>query len=66
MFHQVKILDSKGKVKKVLSPKKLSKHYWGEFFDPAKNTRTKSVKRKKSKPGKTQKADLSHKDLHCS
>ena len=32
MFHQVKIFDKKGKVKKVLSSKKLSKNYWNSFF----------------------------------
>ena len=32
MFHQVKIFDKKGKVKKVLSSKKLSKDYWNSFF----------------------------------
>ncbi len=33
MFHSVKILDAKGKVKKVVSPKSLSQRYWGDFFD---------------------------------
>ena len=32
MFHEVKILDKKGKVKKILSSKKLSKDYWNSFF----------------------------------
>tara|TARA_B100000686_G_scaffold129776_1_gene136900 strand:+ start:349 stop:543 length:195 start_codon:yes stop_codon:yes gene_type:complete len=32
MFHQVKIFDKKGKVKKVLSSNKLSKDYWNSFF----------------------------------
>lgn len=32
MFHEVKIFDKKGKVKKVLSSKKLSKDYWNSFF----------------------------------
>ena len=32
MFHQVKVFDKKGKVKKVLSSKKLSKDYWNLFF----------------------------------
>ena len=32
MFHQVKIFNKKGKVKKVLSSKKLSKDYWNSFF----------------------------------
>ncbi len=32
MFHEVKIFDKKGKVKKVLSSQKLSKDYWSSFF----------------------------------
>ena len=32
MFHEVKIFDKNGKVKKVLSSKKLSKDYWSSFF----------------------------------
>ncbi|MBT3923515.1 MAG: hypothetical protein HOL15_02995 [Nitrospinaceae bacterium] len=32
MFHEVKIFDKKGKVKKVLSSKKLSSEYWNSFF----------------------------------
>ncbi len=40
MFHEVKIFDKAGKVKKVLSSKKLSKDYWNSFFqmgEPIKN-----------------------------
>jgi hypothetical protein len=33
MFHEVKIFDKKGKVKKVLSSKKLSSEYWNSFFN---------------------------------
>ncbi len=32
MFHEVKIFDKKGKVKKVLSSEKLSNEYWDSFF----------------------------------
>jgi hypothetical protein len=32
MFYPVKIKDSKGKVKKVLPSKKLSKDYWDSYF----------------------------------
>jgi len=32
MFHEVKIFDKKGKVKKILSSKKLSKDYWNSFY----------------------------------
>ena len=41
MFHEVKIFDKKGKVKKVFPSKKLSKDYWNTFFEmgkPSKNT----------------------------
>jgi hypothetical protein len=31
MFYEVRILDKNGQVKKVLSSKELSKHYWREF-----------------------------------
>jgi len=40
MFHEVKIFDKKGKVKKILSSKKLSKKYWDSFYkigEPIKN-----------------------------
>ena len=33
MFHEVKIFDKKGIVKKVLSSKKLSSEYWNSFFN---------------------------------
>ena len=33
MFHEVKIFDKKGKVKKVFCSKKLSKDYWNSFFN---------------------------------
>jgi hypothetical protein len=33
MFHEVKIFDKKGMVKKVLSSKKLSSEYWNSFFN---------------------------------
>ena len=32
MFYPVKIKDAKGKVKKVLPSKKLSKNYWENYF----------------------------------
>ena len=41
MFHEVKIFDKKGKVKKVLSSKKLSKDYWNSFFQMGKPIRIK-------------------------
>ena len=33
MFYPVKIFNSKGEVKKILTPKSLSKQYWGDFFN---------------------------------
>ena len=33
MFYEVRVLDRKGKIKKVLSSKSLSKRYWDSFFD---------------------------------
>ena len=32
VFHEVKVFDKKGKVKKILSRKKLSKNYWDSFY----------------------------------
>jgi hypothetical protein len=31
MFYQVRVLDREGNVKKVLSSKELSRHYWHDF-----------------------------------
>ena len=50
MFHQVKIFDKKGKVKKVLSSKKLSKDYWNSFFKMGEPIRGKGKKGKQKKP----------------
>lgn len=33
MFYEVRVLDSEGKIKKVLSSKKLSSNYWKGFYD---------------------------------
>jgi len=44
MFHEVRKFDKNGKVKKVISSKKLSKDYWNSFFqmgEPIKNKRKK-------------------------
>lgn len=56
MFYEVRILDSSGKVKKVLSSKRLSKKYWNGFFDKAKGPSTTGAGR-----GKGQKAQKSGK-----
>lgn len=50
MFHEVKILDKTGKVKKVLSSKKLSKDYWNSFFKMGEPIRGKGKKGKQKKP----------------
>ena len=44
MFHEVKIFDKKGKVKKVLSSKKLSKDYWNSFFQMGKPIKSEGKK----------------------
>ena len=42
MFHEVKIFDKKGEVKKVLSGKNLSSEYWNSFFNnPLSDTKKK-------------------------
>ena len=51
MFYPVKILNPKGKVKKVVTPKSLSQRYWGDFFDQ--NVKKKNM-RLKAKGRKTQ------------
>ena len=44
MFHEVKIFDKKGKVKKVLSGKNLSSEYWNSFFNnPLSDAKKKSI-----------------------
>ena len=45
MFHEVKIFDKTGKVKKVFPSKKLSKEYWNTFFDMGKPTKKKGRKK---------------------
>ena len=51
MFHEVKIFDKKGKVKKVLSSKKLSNKYWDSFFH---NPWSESMQKKKGRRRKSQ------------
>ncbi len=56
MFYEVRILDSKGNVKKVLSSKKLSSGYWKGFYDKIKRrsrpSSSKGKVRQSIKPGK--------------
>ena len=50
MFHEVKIFDKKGKVKKVLSGKNLSSEYWNSFFDNPLSDAKKKGKDRGQKP----------------
>ena len=50
MFHEVKIFDKKGKVKKVLSGKNLSSEYWNSFFNNPSNDAKKKGKGRGQKP----------------
>ena len=50
MFHQVKIFDKTGKVKKVLSSKKLSKDYWNSFFKMGEPIKGKGREGKQKEP----------------
>ena len=51
MFHEVKIFDKKGNVKKVLSSKKLSNKYWDSFFH---NPLSEAMKKKKGRGRKSE------------
>ena len=46
MFHQVKIFNKKGEVKKILSSKKLSKDYWNSFYQMGEPIKQKGKKGK--------------------
>jgi hypothetical protein len=50
MFHEVKIFDKKGKIKKVLSGKNLSSEYWNSFFNNPLNDAKKKGKGRGQKP----------------
>ena len=50
MLHEVKILDAKGKVKKVLSRKSASKHFWKNVEDS--KTRGIHINKSGKKPDK--------------
>jgi hypothetical protein len=64
MFHEVKIIDKQGKVKKVVSSKTLSKRYWEDIA----NANLKGIKIKGSKSKKPVKSanntGLSYDDLY--
>ncbi len=40
MLHEVKVLDAKGKLKKTLKSKELSKRYWNDFYGEDDNGNT--------------------------
>jgi hypothetical protein len=50
MFHEVKIFNKKGQVKKVLSSKKLSKDYWNSFFQMGEPIKIKGKKQGQKSP----------------
>ena len=58
MFHEVKIFDKKGNVKKVLSSKKLSNEYWNSFFQ---NPLSEAMKKKKG-PGRKSEPNMNFDD----
>ena len=47
MFHEVRVLDRKGNIKKVLSSKFLSRRYWSAFCEGT--SKTESPKKSKIK-----------------
>ena len=57
MFYEVRIIDRKGNIKKVLSRKFLSKRYWNSFFKSDNKTESakKSIIKKENKPDKKNK-----------
>ncbi|MFT4578046.1 MAG: hypothetical protein ACI8PD_000706 [Nitrospinales bacterium] len=53
MFHEVRVLDSKNKLKKIISGQQLSRKYWDKFeshfnISSAKNKKTKNKSTEKS------------------
>jgi hypothetical protein len=50
MFYEVKIFDEKGKVKRVISNKKLSAEYWNSFFNNQLRDAKKKGKGRSKKP----------------
>ena len=60
MFHEVKIIDKKGKIKKILSSKKLSKDYWNSISSMGEPIKGKG---KKGKNKETPAADFDDENL---
>ena len=61
MFHQVKIFNKKGEVKKILSSKKLSKDYWNSFYQMGE-----PIKKKGNKGGQKKSGSLDFDDENLS
>ena len=55
MFHEVKIFDKKGKIKKVLSSNNLSTEYWSSFFN---NSLNNAMQKGKSREKKRKKISI--------
>ena len=55
MFYEVRILDRKGNIKKVLSSRELSKHYWEDFKNHLHGQSTPRIKGKGRKGARKQK-----------
>lgn len=65
MFYEVRILDRKGQLKKVLSANSLSKRYWKSFFEKASGTEALKKPRTK-KINKPRRGMIDYKDLYVS
>jgi len=60
MFHEVKIFDKKGKVKKVLSSNKLSTEYWNSFFN---NSINDAIQKRKGREKKQKNSNCNDENL---
>ena len=49
MFYEVRVLDPKGKLKKVVSSQELSKRYWNAFHESANSKETLKLEKAKKK-----------------
>jgi hypothetical protein len=52
MFYEVRVLDSKNKIKKIISGKQLSRKYWDKFETNFNISSTKPKNMKKKSPTK--------------
>ena len=53
MFYEVRVLDSKNKLKKIVSGQQLSRKYWDKFESNFSMSSAKIKKRKRNLPQKT-------------